>query len=253
MSEAFEEEVVILVKAVPRVGSKHGETVCCAGVTLTGQWRRLYPIRFRRLEEESRFTRWSLVKYRASVPKDDTRVESRRVHEESIRVGGKYPPIKRADFLAPLIRQSTEDAAARGESLTILRPLAFQFRAKPMDPAAHDALKRRYANAARQGSFLDRELIAFDPPKFHFRLSFQDREGGWHHHQCEDWETIAAFRKWSLRYGDASAIERLTAKYEEYFRRGVVLAMGTVTKRPRQWLLLGIIRLDEPTGQLSLL
>lgn len=44
-------EAVILVKASPQVGKKHGETVCCAGVDDKGQWVRLYPVTFRTLNE----------------------------------------------------------------------------------------------------------------------------------------------------------------------------------------------------------
>lgn len=241
----------MLVKAVPQVGSKHGETVCCAGVTLEGQWRRMYPIRFRRLSDDSKFNRWHLVGYDAHLPRDDRRLESRRVHEESLQVGTKLSEAKRADFLDKIIRPSVKDAAGRGETLAIVRPKSFHFRIKPMEPLLHQSLKRTYAEAAKQQSFLDRELVAFDPPRFHFLVSYEDSEGGRHHHQCGDWETIATFTKWSRLYGEQSAIDRLTKRYNDFHQRGIVLALGTVKKRPKQWIMLGIIRADQPTGQLA--
>ena len=43
-----------------------------------------------------------------------------------------------------------------------------------------------------------------------------------------------------------SALAYLKQTYEvDYFRRGVALALGTVAARPKQWLLLGVIRLDD--------
>lgn len=33
------EEVVIIVKAVPQLFERYGETVCCAGITRIGEWR----------------------------------------------------------------------------------------------------------------------------------------------------------------------------------------------------------------------
>ncbi len=38
------EEAIIVVKAAPRLGTGHGETVCTAGITRDGCWVRLYPI-----------------------------------------------------------------------------------------------------------------------------------------------------------------------------------------------------------------
>lgn len=38
------ESTLVLAKAYPVVSSKYEELVCVAGITSTGQWRRLYPI-----------------------------------------------------------------------------------------------------------------------------------------------------------------------------------------------------------------
>jgi hypothetical protein len=34
---------------------------------------------------------------------------------------------------------------------------------------------------------------------------------------------------------------------EEYPDKGMALALGTMAKRPKTWLLLGVLRLDPPT------
>src|SRR5258708_36962068 len=49
---------VVLVKALPQPSKTYGETVCCAGVTAEGQWKRLFPVRFRHLRGDSSFSRW---------------------------------------------------------------------------------------------------------------------------------------------------------------------------------------------------
>ena len=65
---------------------------------------------------------------------------------------------------------------------------------------------------------------------------------------CGDWETGAAFFNLRSNYGDEGALEHLRSTYEEkYFNQGLALVLGTVKKRPQQWLLLGIIRLNETT------
>jgi hypothetical protein len=63
---------------------------------------------------------------------------------------------------------------------------------------------------------------------------------------CGDWETAATFFNLRKSYGDDGALKHLRETYEEnYAKNGVALALGTVKKRPGQWLLLGVIRLDE--------
>ena len=82
-----EAEAIILIKAAPLVSKKHGETVCCAGADLNNNWLRLYPVSFRHLDEAQVFGRWDRVRFRWSLPKDDQRIESRRINQQS-RISG---------------------------------------------------------------------------------------------------------------------------------------------------------------------
>jgi hypothetical protein len=69
---------------------------------------------------------------------------------------------------------------------------------------------------------------------------------GRHVNQCGDWETSAAFWKLTRSHGEAAALKHLAGTYNDlYPSKGMVFAMGTVKARPRQWLLLGVIRLNE--------
>ena len=247
MAGLYQEEVVVLVKAVPQVGAKHGETVCCAGVTRDFKWRRLYPIRFRRLQNDARFTRWQFVQYRASRPVHDARHESRHVYEDSINSGSMLSEKERTAMIDRLTLPSARHAAELGQSLTVVRPLRLEFSIKPRKQADYDALCRSYDHAAKQTSFLDAELKAFKPPPFRFRVRFEDADGS-HNHECGDWETIATFTKWRDSYGEEQAIKLLTEKYNnEYQRKGMVVALGTMAKRPKTWTLLGLIRADIVT------
>lgn len=46
------EQVLIAVKTYPTLSRKHGETVCTAGIRADGSGVRLYPVPFRRLDEQ---------------------------------------------------------------------------------------------------------------------------------------------------------------------------------------------------------
>ena len=245
MESEQQEVALILVKAVPRPSQRFGETVCCAGVTPDREWRRLYPIRFRQLGE-NKFSRWQWVRYRWRPPTSDRRRESRHVFEDSLTPGRTLPERERADFVEPLVVGSAREAEARGASLALIRPTESRFRWKSKPPARIEAERREFQAVARQMSFFDAELATIEPSPFEFRMSFRD-DDGWHHHSCSDWETMATFWKLRPRYGDEGALRHLDRTYNEtYPKRGMVLALGNMAKRPRTWLLLGVIRVDSP-------
>lgn len=244
------ERVVILVKAAPHPSRRYQETVCCAGVTLRDdgrqpEWRRLYPVRFRHLSGDAKFSRWDILEYKWHRPKDDPRRESHRVEEQSLAITGELPQRSHAPFLDPLLRASYVDAARRDETLTLVRPRNLTFRWRRKSDAEVAGEKAAFAAASAQGSLLDEPLKAFEPCPYHLRMGFEDAAGK-HGMTCGDWETSATFFKWRKVYGEADALTRLKDSYEKsYTEKGVALAMGTVAKRPMQWLLLGIIRMDE--------
>ena len=244
------EQAIILVKAWPQPSQKYGETVCCAGVTPEGEWRRLFPIRFRHLSGDAQFARWDVVQYRPERPHDDNRRESRRVDEPTLVRVRTMAQRAREGFFDPLFRDSIIAAADRGESLTLVRPKSLRFRSRPKSDLDLEEERQRRTQTMQQGSLFDPELEAIEPCPYNLSVTFEDGAGP-HEMTCGDWETAAAFFNLRRRYGDEHALEHLRSTYEEdYFTRGVALALGTVKRRPSQWLLLGIIRLDETTQPL---
>lgn len=242
--------MVVLVKALPHAGTKHGETVCCAGVTPHGEWRRQFPIHFRRLQDK--FKRWDLIEYKYRFPKDDRRPESRRVQEDAISVVGAVSASERARLLSPIIVPSTIVARDRGQSLALIRPQNAIFRAIKKTAPELLAEQRAYREAANQGSFFDKELAALEPCPYAFKFTYSDEQGGAHESTCDDWETTAMFRNFSRQYGEEPAIAQMKQTFEkDYPARGMAFAMGTHSRYPDVWLLVGVLRLDVP-DQLAL-
>jgi len=59
--------------------------------------------------------------------------------------------------------------------------------------------------------------------------------------------------RFSRSEGEKPALDKMGEVFnEKYPEKGMVFAMGTNSRRPKQWLLNGVILLDE-TGQLPLL
>jgi len=161
---------------MPNPSKKYGETVCCAGVTLEGTWKRLYPVRFRNLQD-NKFARWNWVKFDYRAPTGDARPESCHVWEDRLRVDGDLPKNEQVSLLTPLILPSTDEAARRGMSLTLIRPTnpAFHYRRK--SPEIIAAEREGYKLAARQTSMLDKELGALEPVPYAFAFTYEDGSG----------------------------------------------------------------------------
>lgn len=241
------------MKALPQPSKAHGETVCCAGVTPRGEWKRLFPIRFRHLRGDSSFKRWDQVRFRYTRPTRDKRPESCRVHEESIEVVGHLPGSKHAAFLQPLILPSINAAIERGQSLALIRPKNTRFIYKRKSMAAIQEEREAFQIAAKQKSFLDKDLAALDPSPFEFRFKFEDDAG--HDFQNGDWEAHAMFYN-GMRRGmtEQEVLGWMNEMFNvEYPKRGMLFVVGNQAKRPQTWQLLGVLRVDEPAqGALAL-
>jgi len=252
----------VLVKALPHRDSNYAETVCCAGIGRDRKWRRLYPVQFRILDDEQKFKRWQWISYKYTTSPKDLRSESQKVIPESIAVGGTLKPRERVSFLNPLIRETLETADENQESLTLLRPKSIELLWEAKSDSDVSEEKRKHAALANQLSLLDKKQAKpLTPCPYRFRLKWVDQKGNKHNHTCDDWETSTAFFVRRRSHGtDDEALRSLKQTYEDdYMRDGLAIAFSTHSRRnvthgtANQWLLVGMIRLDEsPQGDLLL-
>lgn len=246
-----EDECAILVKAIPHRSTKYFETVCCAGIGRDIKWRRLYPVPFRFLTSEKKFGRWDWIKYRFTTSQIDIREETQRVDDRTIEVVGKMRMGERSRVLGPVIRRSTHEAERRGESLALVRPERLEFVWKKKPSGEYQSERAKHRDAASQTSLLEAHTKPFEPCPYAFRFRWRDSDGQEHEHACDDWETVAAFSRRREIHGENAGLLSLKKTYEDdYFRRGLAFALGTHSRR-QQWLLVGLIRLDDDKqGQL---
>jgi hypothetical protein len=239
-------EAIILVKAFPQIGGKHGETVCVAGITLSGEWVRLFPVSFRKLEDAKQFRRWDIVRFSWRVPTEDHRLESRHVLQNRIEIIGHVPHKDREKLLAPLEQKGVLNARSEGKSLALIRPTVLKFK---IDRKSNDVMKEEtaaYESAVKQiDMFDDRALKPIAPCPYSFSYQYSTEDGD-RVGTCQDWEIQATFYNWSNRYGENKALEEIQRVFgEEYPRKGMLFAMGTHSRWPETWLINGIIRMDE--------
>lgn len=233
--------VTILVKASPQPSKKHNETVCCAGLQEDGTWKRLFPIRFRHLSDDKTFKRWNLVDFDYRKPSDDSRAESCRVHEESLKVSGFVSkPTEKSSLVERALMASENEALAKGHSLTLIRPQNVSFTWKKLSLAEIESDRQKYQSQAAQLSLLDEEIAAYEPCPYKFTMHYDD-EGGPHRKSCADWETSATFFNLRQSMDEEKVLRHLQSTYcEKYVKTGLVFALGNVKKRPHTWQLLGI-------------
>ena len=220
-----------------------------------GEWRRLYPVRFRQLVANQQFARGQWVNDALRRPSDDKRRESRRIEENTLQAAGTLHPRERLRLLTPLLRASTREAAERGESLALIEPPSLSLKVKAKRPDIIAAERAAFKSTARQQSLMDKDMPPFEPCPYAIAIPFMDHDGVQHAPQCGDWEATGTFFN-LRRHGesDEAIIRHLRADFTEpRLGRRIILAMGTVKARPRQWLLLGVLRVqDDAPGQLAL-
>ena len=248
------DECMILIKAQPHRSSQYFETVCCAGVGRDRRWRRQYPVPFRILKEEQKFGRWQWIGYDYLAPQNDQRSESQKVVSKTLVAKGEMKMAERADFLAPLIVGTLQEANERRDSLALVRPQSIHLEATEKSADELTKETRKHQQLAAQLSLLeeDEEVEPITPCRMQFVLHWTDQDGRSHRQECDDWETAAAFNRFDRKYGETLATRYLKEKYEgQYFKAGLVLGFSTHSRRnvengmPNQWLLVGMIRLDN--------
>ena len=247
-----EAQAIVIIKAAPQVSQKHGETVCCAGIDLKGQWLRLYPISFRLLDQAKQFGRWDRINFKWRLPNDDRRVESRRVDQDSLEIVGKLKHAEREKFLSSSIVTSLDKEREKGRSLALLKAEILDFKAERLsveeikkEAAKFDALR------TQPDLFRSEALIPHKPCPYQFKYRYRTDDGV-REGTCQDWEIVTTYNKWSRTYGEDQALSQVRKVFgEDYPNKGMLLAMGTHSRYPDRWLINGSIRLNE-IKQLSL-
>jgi hypothetical protein len=102
--------VLITVRTYPLPAHRGIEVSCTAGVTSNGNWIRLFPIPYRFLKPDQRFTKYQWIEVDATHPRGDTRPESYTLRMDSIRrrefIGTADQWQTRKDIIFPLRRNS---------------------------------------------------------------------------------------------------------------------------------------------------
>lgn len=246
--------ILVTVKTYPNPSSTYDETVCTAGIDLdTGEFIRLYPVRFRHLPFASQFKKWDIVEIdvrrKSSDPRGDTWLPLSEDYAvvDHIGTGSGKPPdwAERRRLISPLVStvEALEPLAlAKQRSLGVVR-ICGEARLKAVaDPGDWSAQERQVVERKQLFGATRRPLERV-PWKFQYTFKCSDSCTG-HVFQVFDWEAYALYRGQLARKRDSEAAAR-DVEHQYNVRLGsanhdVHLFIGTHYLRQAQFSAIGV-------------
>ncbi|SAY39445.1 hypothetical protein [Candidatus Synechococcus spongiarum] len=283
MEQVREERILVTVKTYPTLSQKYGETVCTAGVREDGSWVRLYPVPFRRLDEEEHYKKYDWLACRVMRKTKDSRPETFRPLDQSeLRVIGHMDTgdqwRERRNILLGKARVWTRlkeliaAAKAKEASLAVFKPAqVVDFVWKPEEDREWDINKvRQMRKATGQYDLFDdntwRETFQIvQKLPYQFFYKFKDADGRISKLRVLDWELGALFRNCRRRAGGRESSEpEALAKVKEKYLNAFLLTdlhffLGTTLewhfRAPNPWIIVGVLPIppELPESQLSFL
>jgi len=270
------ERVLITVKTYPTLSRKYGETVCTAGIRQDGSWVRIYPVPFRRLEEEERYKKYDWIEAELIKHKSDPRPETRCPADmhQLVPVGhvdtkDEWRERRRLLMETAKVHTRLEQliAAAKANelSLAVFKPSAIkEFIVEEEDerewpPAKMDEMR----NKAAQGDLFAEEwrktFQVIRKLPYSFSYQFTDADGREATLQILDWEIGALYWNCYDRHGhnDKIALEKVRTKYvDQFLKTDLHFFLGTTQQyhfvAPNPWVIVGVFPVPHET-QLALL
>ena len=248
--------VLIAVRTYPVPATKSIEASCTAGITEDGKWIRLFPIPFRLMAEENRFSKWQWISTDAVKATSDARPESYKLNNETIQAEGRVGTANnwraRREAIKPLLRPSMcqirRELDANGSpTLGVFRPARIKrliLEADDPDWGADQLAILKQDDLFQKTPALTLEKIPF---KFKYEFECADSECRGHAMGCTDWEMAEAYRNWRREYGD-----QWEDAFRQKFERDMIekcdthFFVGTVHKHPKNWMVVGLFYPPKP-------
>jgi hypothetical protein len=256
----LKEKILVLVKAYPSLSQRYVETVCVAGVTDKGEWRRLYPVPYRRLQQQQRFKKYHWIEADTTPNTHEKlgRKESHKVDAASIRILSAVGTEKgtwsaRNRLLLPLKTHSLEALEELKKkdktSLGLIRPKAVtDFKIIPLSECRE---WERELIEGNQRTLFEEYTSPLEkiPWKFSYSFTCDDPRCKGHTIMCEDWELMESWRSWRKQYPTQ---DLLLAKIKEHYfdwmkQRDLHFFVGTEWRYNR-FIIIGLYYPPLPGG-----
>ena len=265
--EIAKAKVLITVKTYPNPSIKYDELVCNAGFLESGEWIRIYPIKFRQLPYDQQYKKYNWIELDLIRKKDDPRRESYRPLrgiDENIKIVGQIDTGKKRDwserkqYALEEVFDSMTDLIGQAKKPNVWKSLAT---VKPKEIVKFEIVEdeREWNSKVKEGL---RQLSLFDsrpvkgsreldvvrklPYKYYYHfLTEGDKKP--RRMMIEDWEIGALY--WNcLAQAEGDEVEAnklVRKKYEEEFLgKDLYLYVGTTLanhmRAPNPFVIIGV-------------
>lgn len=264
--EILQARILITVKTYPNPSAKYDELVCNAGFLETGQWIRLYPIKFRALPYDQQYSKYNWIELDIVRNTSDLRPESykpKRGLEEEIKIAGKIETGKnrdwsaRKEFALREVFTSMKDLIAlskehgRWKSLATVKPKEIiEFVIEPDErewkAKVRDSLRQMSLFGTPQAQGRELEVVRKLPYKYYYRFITEGDDKP-RKMMIEDWEIGQLY--WNClaqTEGDeVAANELVRQKFAvELVQKDLHLFVGTTQanhiKAPNPFVIIGV-------------
>ena len=250
--------VLITVRTYPVPAHQGIEVSCTAGITDTGEWVRLFPIPYRFLDQDKRFTKYQWIDVQVTRPRSDARPESYRLRIDSIEcrdtIGTADNWRARKKIIFPLRRNSLcEIVEARrngGPTLGFFKPA--QIKRLAITPAKPPNW------TPKEEAMLRQQLLGFEaapktplekiPHVFQYEFRCMEATCRGHKIMCTDWEMAQSYRRWRDDYGNG-----WEGKFRQRYEREMIekndtyFYVGNIHQHPDNWLIVGLFYPPKPS------
>lgn len=246
--------VLITVKAYPLPSRSYDELVCTAGISDEGEWVRIYPVPFRFLKDDGKYSKYQWVDINLKKANKDFRPESYSPADtsledmdiiETIDTSKKWRRRKELVLIkgpkvytsmTELIEDSQEP---KNVSLATFKPAKFTGFDIEEERDWSEGLQKNIQQHDlfdERGGKGDKDIVQKLPFKFYYK--FEDENGKSSRLMIEDWEIGALY--WNcLKRADGDeqiALQKVKEKYYDTFtqKNDIHLFLGTTLQYHRR-------------------
>lgn len=241
--------VLVTVKTYPNPSVKYDELVCNAGFLESGEWVRIYPIKFRSLPYAQQYRKYNWIELDLVKRKDDFRQESYRPRlgiDQEINIVGEIGTGKnkdwseRKDFALKEVFTSMEDLIALAKTPNVWKSLATvkpkEFVSFQIDKDEREWSQKIKEDLRQLGLFDQRkdknrelQVVRKLPYRYYYRF-LTEGDSKPRKLMIEDWEIGALY--WNClaqTEGDEFAANKLVRQQYEtrFFEKDLYLFVGT--------------------------
>jgi len=251
MPDWVKKRALITVRTYPVPSAKSIEASCTAAISDKGEWLRLFPVPYRMMDDDKKFSKWQWIDVDTMKATNDPRPESYKINPDSITVGHIVGPDtgwhERRRLLEPLrqlsmcrIQRQREEAGY--PTLGFFRP--HEIKRLIIAPAKSPDWTAEQLSALRQDTLFHKapeQPLEKLPLDFRYEYRCGDVSCRGHTMLCTDWEMGQSYRAWRRLYGDGwEAKFRQRYEVEMIDKNDTHFFVGTLHQHPNNWIIVGL-------------